>query len=112
MKFIEIKDQKEITLIARVNDVYLKKGVKKTTMDDMARNLNVSKKTLYKYVKNRKELVMKSTSFHVKRDRQKVTEIQERNYNPIIEQHELAKFVIETVRPRTAQMVNVIISNW
>ncbi len=97
MEFIEIEDQKEITLIERVNDVYLKKGVKKTTMDDMAQTLNVSKKTLYKYVKNRKELVMKSTSFHVKRDRQKVTEIQDRNYNPIIEQHELAKFVVETI---------------
>ena len=97
MEFIEIDDQKEIALIERVNDVYLKKGVKKTTMDDMAHALNVSKKTLYKYVKNRRELVMKSTSFHVKRDRQKVTEIQSRNYNPIIEQHELAKFVVETI---------------
>jgi AcrR family transcriptional regulator len=66
-------------------------------MDDMAQALNVSKKTLYKYVKNRKELVMKSTSFHVRRDRQKVIEIQSRNYNPIIEQYELAKFVIGTI---------------
>ncbi len=97
MRFIEISDQKEIALIERVNDVYIKKGVKQTTMDDMAQALNVSKKTLYKYVKNRRELVMKSTSFHVKRDRQKVTEIQNRNYNPIVEQYEVAKFVIETL---------------
>ena len=66
-------------------------------MDDMAKALNVSKKTLYKYVKNRKELVMKSTYFHVSRDRKRVTEIQNENYNPIIEQYELAKFVIETI---------------
>ncbi len=97
MSFIDISDQKEIALIERVNDVYIKKGVKQTTMDDMAQALNVSKKTLYKYVKNRKELVMKSTSFHVRRDRHKVTEIQNKNYNPIIEQHELAKFVVKTI---------------
>ena len=97
MKFIEIIDQKEIALIQRVNEVYLKKGVKRTTMDEMAQSLNVSKKTLYKYVKNRKELVMKSTSFHVERDRLKVSEIQSKDYNPIIEQYELAKFVIETI---------------
>lgn len=97
MEFIELTDPKEAALIQRVNDVYLKKGVKQMTMDNMAQSLNVSKKTLYKYVKNRKELVMKSTSFHVRRDRLKVTEIQNKNYNPIIEQYELAKFVIETI---------------
>ena len=97
MNFIELSNQKEIALIERVNDVYINKGVKRTTMDDMAKALNVSKKTLYKYVKNRKELVMKSTYFHVSRDRKRVTEIQNENYNPIIEQYELAKFVIETI---------------
>ena len=97
MNFVELSNQKEIALIERVNDVYINKGVKRTTMDDMAKALNVSKKTLYKYVKNRKELVMKSTYFHVSRDRKRVTEIQNENYNPIIEQYELAKFVIETI---------------
>mgnify|MGYP004379908485 CR=1 FL=1 len=41
--------------------------------------------------------MMKSTYFHVSRDRKRVTEIQNENYNPIIEQYELAKFVIETI---------------
>ena len=97
MVFVELSDSKEIVLIERVNDVYIKNGVKNTTMDDMAKTLNVSKKTLYKYVRNRKELVMKSTYFHVSRDRKKVIEIQNENHNPIVEQYELAKFVIETI---------------
>jgi len=97
MSFLELSDPKEISLIERVNEVYLKNGVKGTTMDDMAKTLNVSKKTLYKYVKNRKELVLKSTYFHVSRDRQKVIELENENYDPITEQYELAKFVIETL---------------
>tara|TARA_Y100000589_G_scaffold247446_1_gene235413 strand:- start:3562 stop:4191 length:630 start_codon:yes stop_codon:yes gene_type:complete len=97
VNFIQLSDPKEIALLERVNDVYIKKGVKRTTMDDMAKTLNVSKKTLYKHVKNRKELVMKSTYFHVSRDREKITEIQNKNYNPILEQYELTKFVIETI---------------
>ncbi len=97
MSFIELSDPKEIALLERVNDVYIKKGVKRTTMDDMAKTLNVSKKTLYKHVKNRRELVMKSTHFHVSRDRKRITEIQNENYNPILEQYELTKFVIETI---------------
>lgn len=97
MKKIELVDPKEIALIERVNDVYVREGMKKITMDDMAKKLNVSKKTLYKYVKNRKELVYKSTYFHVQRERLQVTEIQEKNLDPIVEQFELAKFVVETI---------------
>lgn len=97
MKKIELVDPKEIALIERVNEVYVREGMKRVTMDDMAKKLNVSKKTLYKYVKNRKELVMKSTYFHVQRDRLGVTEIQDKNLNPILEQYELAKFVVDII---------------
>lgn len=97
MKNIELVNLKEIALIERVNDVYVREGMKKITMDHMAKKLNVSKKTLYKYVKNRKELVYKSTYFHVQRERLQVTGIQEKNLDPIIEQFELAKFVVETI---------------
>ena len=97
MKDLALVDEKEIALIERVSGVFLKKGMKRVTMDDVAKELSVSKKTLYKYVKNRKELVMKSTYFHVQRDQSKVREIQAKNLNPIIENHELAKFVIETI---------------
>ena len=37
-----------VALIDRVNEVYVREGMKKVTMDDMAKKLNVSKKTLYK----------------------------------------------------------------
>ena len=97
MKDLALVDEKEIALIGRVSGLFLKKGMKRVTMDDIAKELSVSKKTLYKYVKNRKELVMKSTFFHVQRDQLKVKEIQAKNLNPIIENHELAKFVIETI---------------
>ena len=79
MKDLALVDEKEIALIERVSGVFLKKGMKRVTMDDVAKELSVSKKTLYKYVKNRKELVMKSTYFHVQRDQSKVREIQAKN---------------------------------
>lgn len=97
MKIIEIIDPKENSLLERVTDVYIREGLKKITMDDMAKKLNVSKKTLYKYVKNRKELILKSTIFHVHRERSKIIEIQEKKLNPIIEHHELAQFFLQTL---------------
>ncbi len=97
MKNIEIVDPKEVSLLERVTEVYVREGLKKITMDDMAKKLNVSKKTLYKYVKNRKELILKSTIFHVQRERLKIIEIQEKELNPILEHHELAKFFLATI---------------
>ncbi len=97
MKNIEIVDPKEVSLLERVTEVYVREGLKKITMDDMAKKLNVSKKTLYKYVKNRKELILKSTIFHVQRERLKIIEIQEKELNPILEHHELAQFFLQTL---------------
>lgn len=97
MKKIELTDPKEIALLERVTEVYVREGLKKITMDDMAKKLNVSKKTLYKYVKNRKELIFKSTYFHVNKERLKIVEIQEKELNPILEHHELAKFFLATI---------------
>jgi len=97
MKEIELTDPKEIALIQRVYEVFLVEGMKRVTMDHMSKILNVSKKTLYKYVKNRKELVMKSTIFQVERDTAKIIEIQNKELNPIHEQHELTLFFMETL---------------
>lgn len=46
-------------IITRVRDLYAKYGIKSITMDDVARHLGISKKTLYKYVKDKEDLVGK-----------------------------------------------------
>jgi hypothetical protein len=97
MKGIEFSNEKEIAIIEQVNQVYLKRGMKSVTMDDMAKELHISKKTLYKYVKNRAELVKKSTCFHVKKEQKLVEEIQSKNLNPIQETREIAGFIIDTL---------------
>ena len=59
------EDPKELDLITRVSFVLNEKGLKNMTMDDIASELHVSKKTLYKYVKNRAELVEKCIRLRV-----------------------------------------------
>lgn len=104
MKSLNLTNTKEIELLERVNDVFVKYGMKKVTMDDMAKHLNVSKKTLYKYVKNRKELVLKSTIFHIQREEQRIHTIQALKLDPIAEHHELAKFVVQTMTNMNPQV--------
>ena len=46
-------------ILERVAELYNKYGIKSVTMDDVARELGISKKTLYLYVENKNDLVSK-----------------------------------------------------
>ncbi|MBK9192570.1 MAG: TetR/AcrR family transcriptional regulator [Crocinitomicaceae bacterium] len=50
-------DEKKRELITQATAIYLKYGIKSVTMDEMARQLGISKKTLYSYVADKNELV-------------------------------------------------------
>ncbi len=52
----EIHDQKRRALVATASRVFREHGFRETSMDDIARLLNVSKTAIYYYVKNKKEL--------------------------------------------------------
>lgn len=53
----EIMDDKAKIIVDRVAKMYLEYGIKGVTMDDVAHKLAISKKTLYQYFKDKKELV-------------------------------------------------------
>jgi AcrR family transcriptional regulator len=46
-------------ILLKVRELYMKYGIKSITMDDIARELGISKKTLYQYVSDKDELVGK-----------------------------------------------------
>lgn len=48
-----------LSIIDRVTQLYQQYGIKSVTMDDVARELGISKKTLYKYVNDKADLVDK-----------------------------------------------------
>jgi len=50
-------NQEQIEIITRVHDLYMRYGIKSVTMDDVARELGMSKKTLYQYFADKSELV-------------------------------------------------------
>ena len=57
--------RKEIELIGSVAQLFMKLGIKSLTMDEIARQLGVSKKTLYKYASDKKELVTKAVQLAI-----------------------------------------------
>jgi AcrR family transcriptional regulator len=52
-------DQKEKNLLLKIRELMFRLGIKSLTMDDIAQNLGISKKTLYLVVANKAELVDK-----------------------------------------------------
>ncbi len=50
-------DEKKLEIMERASNVYMKYGIKTVTMDDLARELGISKKTIYKYFTDKGDLV-------------------------------------------------------
>lgn len=50
-------------LIRKISEIYFKYGIKSVTMDDLARELGLSKKTLYQHFKDKEDVVKKVINF-------------------------------------------------
>ena len=69
--------RKELELIASVAQLFMRLGIKSLTMDEIARQLGVSKKTLYKYASDKKELVSKAVQLAIDEEESLLSEMHE-----------------------------------
>ncbi|MFH2143478.1 MAG: TetR/AcrR family transcriptional regulator [Bacteroidota bacterium] len=54
-----------LSIISRVFDLFQKYGIKSVTMDDIAKELGISKKTLYQHFTDKKDLVSKIADYKI-----------------------------------------------
>ena len=85
-------------ILLKVDELYTKYGIKSVTMDDVARKLGISKKTLYLYIKNKNELVTKVLDFKIKKLDCSLKELHEKNQNAVEELLEVGIHVIKTIK--------------
>ncbi len=52
-------DKNQVNILERVRELFYKYGVRSVSMDDLCRDINVSKKKLYQYFSSKNELVEK-----------------------------------------------------
>ena len=57
--------EQELALIERVEALFFRYGIKSLTMDDVATNLGISKKTLYQMVESKDDLVLRVLTHHI-----------------------------------------------
>ena len=73
-------------------------GIKSVTMDEVARHLGISKKTLYKYVNDKNDLVKKSLDYSCELEQGEIQKICDKQQNAIDESFEISNYVFNHIR--------------
>jgi AcrR family transcriptional regulator len=95
-------DPKETEILVRALQVFLRCGIKSVTMDDIANELKISKKTLYNYVKDKKELVLKVMDLNCCDDCSVCDKIKESSANAIDELLDISNHIslkLQSIHP-------------
>jgi AcrR family transcriptional regulator len=85
-------------ILQKVGELYQKYGIKSVTMDDVAHELGVSKKTLYLYVENKNDLVSKVLDYMLNEKDCTFKKISGKKQNAIDELLEVGIYVIKSVK--------------
>ncbi|QTE21751.1 TetR/AcrR family transcriptional regulator [Polaribacter cellanae] len=80
------------------NDLFLNLGFKSVTMDEIASNVGVSKKTIYKYFKNKTELVIAVTDYIFDTICVGIDGICKKKLNPIEEMFSIKRMVMDHLK--------------
>ena len=78
---IEMKEK----IIIKSSQLFLDFGFKSITMDDIASKMGISKKTIYRYFKNKEELVSNSVTYLHEKISNSICDITKQGYNAIEE---------------------------
>lgn len=82
-------------IIKKATDMFLKLGFKSVTMDDIACEMCISKKTIYKYFSNKEKLIEEGTEVVHQKIHAVMDEVVAQNHNAIAENFELRKMFKE-----------------
>lgn len=80
-------------ILVRVRELYNKYGIKSITMDDVARELGISKKTLYQFVSDKDDLVGKYLDFEIEIKQEEICKCFQSDLNAIEELFEISLFM-------------------
>ena len=85
-------------ILLKVRDLYMKYGIKSITMDDIAMELGISKKTLYQYVTDKDDLVGKFIDNEILLRQEEICKCFKIGFNAIEELFEISIFMNKIMR--------------
>lgn len=85
-------------ILDKSEELFMRYGIKSVTMDDIARELGISKKTLYQSVENKTELIEQIFHQRIEREKRRMAEIRESSADAVEEILKIADYVIAELR--------------
>ena len=80
-------------IIAAAGVLFMKYGARSVTMDDIARDLSVSKKTIYQYYKDKDEIVTLASQLHIEQEKKEFVDIFESSHSAIEEMVKISQCI-------------------
>jgi len=85
-------------ILLKVRELYTKYGIKSITMDDVAMELGISKKTLYQYVNDKDDLVGKFIDNEITLRQEQICQCFKTDFNAIEELFEISIFMNKVMK--------------
>lgn len=85
-------------IIIKAADLFLNLGFKSVTMDDLANEMGISKKTIYSHFPNKAKLVQAATLSILNAIDEGIEKIKEKDLNAIVEMFEIKNFVMNHLK--------------
>jgi len=98
---MEVKNK----ILAKSEELFLKYGLKSVTMDDLAKQLGVSKKTLYQFVDNKADLIQQIILGHIESEKALMVRLKLESADAIEEMIGVARHAIKEVKKLTPTLV-------
>ena len=90
-------------ILAKIENMFFRYGIKSVTMDDISRHLGISKKTLYQFVENKKDLIQQVFQKVIVEEKQAMRQIVTESKDAIEEIVAIAEYVTQQLRQVSPQ---------
>lgn len=87
-------------LVGCISDLFLKYGLRSTSMDDMANHLKVSKKTLYQIFENKEDVVEQVMYYRLENLRKETSPEELQKIGPVRFLYEIKRHIIDNLNTR------------
>ncbi len=90
-------DEKKLEILERATAVYMKYGIKSVTMDDLAKELGISKKTIYKYFSDKNNLIEAIIELKIEMDKAICLNCRQQSINAVDHLIQISQLLVEQV---------------
>lgn len=90
-------DEKKLEILHGASAIFMRYGVKSVTMDDVARELGISKKTIYQYFKDKNDLVTEIIIAKTQEDKFACNSVSGESENAIDEMFGISRMIIAKI---------------